>query len=212
VTLGGVPALVARTGYTGEQVGFEVYIHPQAAEQVWRLILEEGRIWGVMPAGLGARDSSRIEAGFPLFGQSLEGELGISMTEAGYGFVPLFHVPFFVGREPYMERVRRSQRHILRLRGRGRKTLRPGHAMLDASGRPVGQVTDFTYVHPDLTFTVLACVDGDFRPEPGQLIRGARVPPRKVCGPVEARSIVELTVLTRFPEDEERQTWSERYT
>ena len=133
------------------------------------------------------------------------------MTEAGYGFVPLFNAPFFVGREAYMARARRSQRHMLRLRGQGRKTLRPGHAILDASGRPVGQVTDFAYVHPDLTFFVLACVGPDFRPEPGQTIMGARVPAGKLSGPVEERTIVELTVLTRFPEDEERQTWPERY-
>ena len=211
VTLGGVPALVARTGYTGEQVGFEVFVHPNTAEEVWRLILEAGRPWGVRPAALGTRDSARIEAGLPLFGHSLEGELSISMTEAGYGFVPLFNAPFFVGREAYMARVRCSQRHMLRLRGQGRKTLRPGHVVLDASGRPVGQVTDFAYVHPDMTFFVLACVGPDFRPEPGQAIRGARVPAGKLSGPVEERSIVELTVLTRFPEDEERQTWPERY-
>jgi len=211
VTLGRAPALVARTGYTGEQVGFEIFVHPDAAEELWRLILDAGRGWGVKPAALGARDSARIEAGLPLFGHSLEGELGISMTEAGYGFVPLFNAPFFVGREAYMARARRSRRHLLRLRGQGRKTLRAGHAILDASGRSVGQVTDFAYVHPDLTFFVLACVGPEFRPEPGQVIRGARVPAGKLSGTVEERSIVEMAVLTRFPEDEERRTWPARY-
>ena len=211
VGLAGRPALVARTGYTGEDVGFEIYVHPDDLEGVWRAILEHGAPLGVMAAGLGARDSTRIEAGFPLFGHELEGELGVSLTEAGYGFVVRFHVPFFIGRAAYLDRTSQSQRHVLRLRGQGRKTVRPGHAILDDSGRAVGQVTSFVFTDDEMTFFALACVEGGFRPEPGQTIRGARVAPDRVEGEIDEKQVVELTVATRFTEDEERAGWPNHY-
>jgi glycine hydroxymethyltransferase len=211
VRLAGLKALVARTGYTGEKTGFEIYLHPTDAEKFWNAVLTAGRPLGVLPAGLGARDSTRVEAGFPLFGHDLEGELGISMTEAGYGFVARFHQPFFIGRAPYMERARRSRRHILRLRGQGRKTLRAGHAILDESGRAVGRVTSFAYAHEDMTFIVLACVEEPFQPAPGSLVRGARAAVGESSSPPDERSLVELRALTRFPDDEERSAWPARY-
>jgi glycine hydroxymethyltransferase len=211
VRLAGLKAMVARTGYTGEKKGFEIYVHPIHAEKFWNAALTAGRPLGVLPAGLGARDSTRVEAGFPLFGHELEGELGLSLTEAGYGFVVRFHQPFFIGRASYMERARRSRRHILRLRGQGRKTLRSGHAILDASGRAVGRVTSFAYVHEDMTFIVLACVEESFQPAPGSLVRGARAAAGELSSRPDERSLVELTALTRFPDDDERAVWPVRY-
>ena len=211
VRLAGLKALVARTGYTGEKKGFEIYVHPINAEQFWNAVLTAGKPLGVLPAGLGARDSTRVEAGFPLFGHELEGELGLSMTEAGYGFVVRLHQPFFIGRERYMDRARHSRRHILRLRGQGRKTLRSGHVILDGAGRAVGRVTSFAYVHEDMTFIVLACVEESFQPAPGSIVRGARAPEGESSSKPDERSLVELTALARFPDDEERAAWPSRY-
>ncbi len=211
VRLAGLKALVARTGYTGEKKGFEIYVHPINAERFWNAVLTAGKPLGVLPAGLGARDSTRVEAGFPLFGHELEGELALSMTEAGYGFAVRFHQPFFIGRAQYMERTRHSRRHILRLRGQGRKTLRAGHAILDAAGRAVGRVTSFAYVHEDMTFIVLACVEESFQPAPGRPVRGARAAEGDSPGKPDERSLVELTALTRFPDDDERAAWPSRY-
>jgi len=212
VKLAGVPAIVARTGYTGEKVGFEIMIHPDHAGKLWKAALEEGRSLGVLPAGLGARDSTRIEAGLPLFGHELEGELDISLHEAGYAFIPRFHVPFFIGRKSYMERVERSRRHILRLRGQGRKSLRAGHSIVDASGKAVGQVSSFAYVHEDLEFYVLACVSERFRPEPQETVLGVRLAPADFTGRLDEKNTVEMTALARFPTDEERAGWPARYT
>ena len=78
------------------------------------------------------------------------------------------------------ERARGSRRHILRLRGQGRKTLRSGHAILDESGRAVGRVTSFAYVHEDMTFIVLACVEESFQPAPGSLVRLRQTQPTPV--------------------------------
>ena len=211
VELAGIPSIVARTGYTGEKVGYEIMMHPNQIERFWETTLEAGKPLGVAPAGLGARDSTRVEAGLPLFGHELEGPLGISLTEAGYGFVPRFHVPFFIGREPYMERADRSRRHILRLQGQGRKSLRAGHTVVDDSGKAVGQVTSFAYVHEDMTFVVLACIEADFRPKVGQIVTGVRTPVENYGGRYQEQLAVPLTVLERFPTNEERESWPARY-
>jgi glycine cleavage system aminomethyltransferase T len=191
-----------------------VLVHPNDIVKLWNMLLDAGKPLGILPAGLGARDSARVEAGLPLFGHELEGELGVSLTEAGYGFVVRMNKPFFIGRQAYFERGNRSRRHIIRLRGQGRKTLRGGHIILDPSGAMAGQVTSFAYVHADLSFIVLACVDENFNPEPGQLITGARLSAAEFCGQsgqADERSRVELTALQRFPDDAERVSWATRY-
>lgn len=76
-------ALVSRSGYTGED-GFEIYIHPDSAAKLWNLILEAGQDKGLLPAGLGARDTLRFEANLPLYGQELS--QNISPIEAGLKF------------------------------------------------------------------------------------------------------------------------------
>ena len=71
VTLCQTKVRVARTGYTGEPVGFELFIPSENAESVWSALLDAGKDQGVLPVGLGARDTLRLEAGFPLYGQEL---------------------------------------------------------------------------------------------------------------------------------------------
>jgi len=212
--LAGLAATVARTGYTGEALGYEVYVHPDEAAKLWGAVLEDGAELGVRPAGLGARDSTRVEAGFPLFGHEVEGGLGLSMTEAGYGFAVRFHVPFFVGRESYIARARAGRRHLVRLAGQGRKSLRAGHVILGGSGAVVGEVTSFAYVREDMSFVVLAAVAESFLPEPGEPVTGARVAAAKLesgGGEVSEKQAVELTALPRFPDDDEREAWAALY-
>ncbi|WP_301109747.1 glycine cleavage system aminomethyltransferase GcvT [Sporosarcina sp.] len=84
VQVGGENVLVSRTGYTGEN-GFEIYGTPEAIQALWPKILQAGEAEGVVPAGLGARDTLRFEAGLPLYGQELSAD--ISPLEAGLGFV-----------------------------------------------------------------------------------------------------------------------------
>lgn len=67
----GVPAIVARTGYTGED-GFEIFVDSDAASELWRNLFERGSRFGLEPAGLGARDVLRLEAGMPLYGHELD--------------------------------------------------------------------------------------------------------------------------------------------
>jgi len=210
-TLAGAPALVARTGYTGERMGFELYLHPDRAAEIWHTILTAGAPLGVLPAGLAARDSTRTEAGLPLFGHELEGEWGLTPTEAGYGFVVRLHVPFFVGRGPYMERTRKARRHLLRLRGGGRKSVRPGHVIINDDGRIVGAVTSFSFVTEGFDFVALAWAEEGFRPEPGDEVRAARVRHDRYSAPPKPGAVVSLNVLGRFPNDDERDSWPQRY-
>jgi aminomethyltransferase len=79
----GIPATIARTGYTGED-GFEIFTSLEDGLRIWRALLEKGKPMGILPCGLGARDSLRLEAGLPLNGQDLSPE--ITPIEAGLGF------------------------------------------------------------------------------------------------------------------------------
>jgi len=209
--LAGHDCIVARTGYTGETVGFEIYVHPGACVDLWHILLDQGRPLGVMAAGLGARDSTRTEAGFPLFGHELEGPCALSLTEAGYGFVTRFHVPFFIGRNAYMTRMQQASHRVIRLAGQGRKSVRPGHVLIDDLDNAVGQITSSAYTSEDFTFFALAAIRKEQVPEVGQVIRSVRKPADRYQSPAEASAIVELTVVPRFPEDDERNLWPDRY-
>ncbi|RME29431.1 MAG: hypothetical protein D6806_01390, partial [Deltaproteobacteria bacterium] len=130
--LAGTDVTVARTGYTGEEVGFEIFVHPEHAPRLWDLLLEEGRGAGLVPAGLGARDSLRCEAGFPLHGHELAGPHGINPIEAGYGSYVKLHKPFFVGRQRALEWHNDRRRTVIRfaIEERGGKVVRAGSPVL----------------------------------------------------------------------------------
>jgi len=209
--LAGIPVLVSRTGYTGELVGFELMVHPAEANKLWDKLFEAGKPLGMLPAGLGARDSTRIEAGLPLFGQDIEGEAALTPTDIDYGFIVRLHRPFFVGRRPYMERTKQRKKRLVRLSGKGRRTVRPGHAIIDEKGICVGMVSSFAYATADLDFFVLAAVEVDFDPEPGEKVLGVRTNWKQYKPPPQPRSMVELAALTRFPEDEELKGWQQYY-
>lgn len=91
----GAKALVSRTGYTGED-GFEIYIEAQDAPQVWEGLLQAGHNFGLLPAGLGARDTLRFEAKLPLYGQEISS--AITPLEAGLGYFVKLDKVDFIGR------------------------------------------------------------------------------------------------------------------
>jgi glycine hydroxymethyltransferase len=139
--LGQIDCLIARTGYTGASVGFELFVDPDQAATLWHLILEAGGPMGVRPCGLGARDSLRIEAGLPLYGHELAGKYNISPFEAGYGWAVKLEKGFFIGKAA-MERVARShEMSVCRMElpaGRGVRPVRPDDPVLAADGACVG--------------------------------------------------------------------------
>ncbi|MEA4900077.1 glycine cleavage system aminomethyltransferase GcvT [Desulfitobacterium sp.] len=92
----GIPSLISRTGYTGED-GFEIYLPPDKAPELWRKILETGAPEGIEPIGLGARDTLRFEAKLPLYGNELGPD--ISPLEAGIGFFVKLTKDEFIGKD-----------------------------------------------------------------------------------------------------------------
>ncbi|MFS0575196.1 glycine cleavage system aminomethyltransferase GcvT [Sporosarcina sp. 179-K 3D1 HS] len=95
VDVAGHSVLISRTGYTGED-GFEIYGSSESIVELWPLILKAGEGEGVVPAGLGARDTLRFESGLPLYGQELSKD--ISPLEAGLGFVVKTNKEEFIGK------------------------------------------------------------------------------------------------------------------
>jgi len=135
----GREAWVARTGYTGED-GFEVFCRPEDAVSVWDALAAGGAAAGLVPAGLAARDTLRLEAGMPLYGN----ELGRDVTpfEAGLGRVVKFDKPGeFVGREALTARASSGPiRHLAGLTIRSRRIARHGYPVL-LGGQTCGTVT-----------------------------------------------------------------------
>lgn len=146
-SIDGIDAMISTTGYTGEKVGYEVLVHPDHLVQLWTLLLEKGEEFGVAPCGLGARDSTRIEAGFPLWGHELAGAHGVTPLEAGYGGSVKFHKPFFVGRDAMRAHEESQTRAIVRfaIEGKGRM-IRDGAPLVGGDGKYVGVVTSNTQV------------------------------------------------------------------
>jgi glycine cleavage system T protein len=139
----GTDCIVARTGYTGAKTGFELFVSPDKAPQLWDILLERGSGEGLIPCGLGSRDSLRVEAGLPLYGHELDGEFGITPFEAGYGWAVKTEKGFFVGREAMVTVASGYARQVVRLALPGEAGIRPVRmhdGVLDAGGKCVGAV------------------------------------------------------------------------
>jgi glycine cleavage system T protein (aminomethyltransferase) len=130
----GVPCTVAGTGYTGE-AGIEIAVPADAAASLWNALAEAG----IPPAGLGARDTLRLEAGLPLHGHELGA--GITSLQAGLGWVVAWDKPTFVGRAAALaERERGITRRLMGIATEGRRPARAGCAV-SIDGVRVGEVT-----------------------------------------------------------------------
>ncbi len=128
-TVAGYQVLLARTGYTGED-GFELFTRPQDAEPIWAALTAAGAAHGLAPAGLAARDTLRLEAGMPLYGNELGPEL--TPFDAGLGRVVKLDKPGdFVGRAALEERAQaKPECELVGLAGRSRRVPRHGYDVL----------------------------------------------------------------------------------
>lgn len=135
---GSAPCTVAGTGYTGE-AGLEIAVPVDAAGSLWEALVNAG----VTPAGLGARDTLRLEAGLPLHGHELGP--GITSLQAGLGWVVAWDKPAFIGRDAALaERERGVERHLVGIATEGRRPAREGCAVR-AAGNDVGVVSSGNY-------------------------------------------------------------------
>ncbi|MGH7897514.1 MAG: glycine cleavage system aminomethyltransferase GcvT [Candidatus Binatia bacterium] len=134
----GVRALVSRTGYTGED-GFELYLAPEDAETLWERLLEAGSEAGLVPVGLGARDTLRLEKGLMLYGNDIDDQT--TPLEAGLGWVVKLEKGDFIGREALLRQRREGVgRKIIGLEMEGAAPPRHGYRVFH-EGRVVGVVT-----------------------------------------------------------------------
>ncbi|MFI1968930.1 glycine cleavage system protein T [Streptomyces cinnamoneus] len=142
-TVAGVSALIARTGYTGED-GFELFVAPSDAEKLWQALTEAGADAGLVPCGLSCRDTLRLEAGMPLYGHELT--TATTPFDAGLGRVVKFDkAGDFVGREALTAAAERAAsappRKLVGLIAAGRRVPRAGYPVVTADGTVVGEVT-----------------------------------------------------------------------
>lgn len=137
-TVAGVDAVVSRTGYTGED-GFELYVPADGAAELWRALSEAGADRGLTPAGLGARDSLRLEMGYALYGNDLSESY--TAIESGLGWIVKLDAGDFVGREALAaEKAEGPARRLVGVRLLERGFPRPGYALVH-EGRNAGVVT-----------------------------------------------------------------------
>jgi len=178
----GVPCTVAGTGYTGE-AGLEIAVPTDAAAELWRALGEAG----IPPAGLGARDTLRLEAALPLHGHELGP--GITSLQAGLGWVVAWNKPRFIGREAAIaERDRGIRRRLVGIDTEGRRPARAGCAIA-IDGVVVGEVTSgnfspvlghgiaLGFVPPDTAEGTVVTID----------VRGKELPGRVASTPFVGR-------------------------
>jgi len=142
-TLGGLDLIVARTGYTGEPVAFELFVHPEKSVALWEALLKVGAEFGLKSCGLAARDSLRTEAGLPLYGDEMAGHLDLGVGDAGFDSYVKAHKPWFVGRAAFIEHERQRGREVARFRftNKAGRMAHNGDPVIDSSGKVIGEVT-----------------------------------------------------------------------
>ncbi len=147
--VGGFDLIVSRTGYTGEKMAFELFVHPDRAVDFWNTILKVGASFGVEPIGLGARDSLRTEAGLPLYGDEMglgsgkHGHRDLGVAEGGFGSYVKPYKPWFIGRDAYVAREKERKGVVVRFRFDDQR-VRMAHnsdPVTNADGKTIGYVT-----------------------------------------------------------------------
>jgi aminomethyltransferase len=186
MNVAGIECLVSRTGYTGED-GFELYCAPENAPALWNALLAAGAPHGLIPCGLGARDTLRLEAAMPLYGHEMDEDT--TPLEAALDFAVRLKKPDFIGKAAIEERLPLTRRRVgLEITGRG---IAREHCAVFADGRQIGQTTSGTHC-PYLGKPVaMAILDIGFT-QPGTAVeidvRGRKVTAQVVALPFYKRA------------------------
>ncbi|MBV8847456.1 MAG: glycine cleavage system aminomethyltransferase GcvT [Bryobacterales bacterium] len=136
--ISGAPARIARTGYTGED-GFEIYVPPAEAPRIWEDVLTAGAEFGILPCGLGARNTLRLEAKMALYGHEIDATT--TPYEAGLGWIVKLDKESFIGRDALTKRKQHGpSRKLTGFEMRGRGIGRDGYEIY-VEGSPAGWVT-----------------------------------------------------------------------
>lgn len=210
--VGGFDLVVSRTGYTGEKMAFELFVHPKQATRLFKALLKAGEPFGIKPIGLGARDSLRTEAGLPLYGHEMglgsgqRGKADLGVAEAGFGSYVKTYKPWFIGREAYLERIKNQQGIVVRFRfdEKGVRMAHNSDPVMDQRGRVIGWVTSCA-VDSEGFLTGQAFVDQKNAQEGAQIFifqsasdKTGKAPAEFVVGD-RASIPTPATILSRFP-------------
>jgi glycine hydroxymethyltransferase len=206
VTLDQIPLIVSRTGYTGERMGFELFVHPDKAVDLWQSLIEKGEPLGLKPCGLGARDSLRTEAGLPLYGHEMGGMLNLGVGKAGFGSFVKTYKPWFIGRQAFMEREKERDGIVVRFTFDEKRTRMAhlGDPIVDERGKVIGTVTSCA-INSEGSLTGQAYVGEKYSKEGSVLFiyQGSPDKAEKTPAKLTIGDRVTLpspaTVITRFP-------------
>lgn len=183
--LGSIPAVLARTGYTGED-GFEVYVPWEKGPDVWRALMEAGQPHGIKACGLGARDTLRLEMKYPLYGHELSDET--NPLEAGLGWVTKLDKDDFVGKAPVAAaKAAGLKRALVGVKLLERGIPRQGYGVFDAEGKTqIGEMTSGTQSPSTKIALGIAYVTLPHAPVGTKItvdVRGAKIPAEVVATP-----------------------------
>ncbi len=143
--------LISATGYTGSG-GFELYLDADRAEMAWDAILQAGKAHGLIPAGLGARDTLRLEKGYCLYGNDIDDTT--SPLEAGLGWITKLTGDDFVGKDFLLrQKAEGIPRRLMAFRVHDRRAPRHGYPILNEAGEAIGTVTSGTHA-PSLDYPI----------------------------------------------------------
>lgn len=178
--IAGRETTLSRTGYTGED-GFEIYCDPEDSHVIWSALMEEGTAAGIVPVGLGARDTLRLEMGYSLYGSEMDANR--TPPEAGLMWVTKLSKGDFIGRDAIVRRMDEGiDERIVGFELTGRGVPRPGHRLLVGDDE-VGHVTSGTF-SPSLGRGIgLGYVRSDVTGELSVDIRGSHIEAHTVALP-----------------------------
>ena len=211
-SVGKFDLIVSRTGYTGEKMAFELFVHPEKAAALWTAVLKAGEKFGVKPVGLGARDSLRTEAGLPLYGHEMglgsgkSGERDLGVAEAGFGGYVKLSKPWFIGREAFVAREQARKGVVCRFQfpEKGVRMAHNGDPVLDKRGKVIGWVTSCA-ADKDSTLTGQAYLELKYAAEKTPIYVYQSAPEKAGPAPAELKlgdkGLVptEAVVVARFP-------------
>ncbi len=210
--VGGFDLVVSRTGYTGEKMAFELFVHPERAGEFFLAVFKAGEPFGCKPIGLGARDSLRTEAGLPLYGHEMgagsgkAGQPDLGVAEGGFGSYVKTHKPWFIGRQAFIAREQARKGVVARFRfnEKGVRMAHGGDPVIDKRGKVIGWVSSCA-VDQEGDLTGQAYVDVKSAEEGTSIFIYQSAPDKAGKAPMEMKPgdkallPTAATILTRFP-------------
>jgi glycine hydroxymethyltransferase len=187
-------------------MAFELFVHPNKAAALFKALLKVGETYGLKPCGLGSRDSLRTEAGLPLYGHEMGGQLNLGVSEAGFGPYVKIYKPWFIGRSAFLAREKDRQGVVVRFQfpEKGVRVAHLGDPVLDKRGKVIGTVTSCA-IDQEGTLTGQAYVEIKYAEENISIYIYQGAPDKAGKAPAELKPGDKCTlptsavVIRRFP-------------